>query len=135
MKKHYMIIRGEYDDKKRFLWKESIVNGFAVVDTVFAIRRETLPLDSILDDEKFGWRITHIPTGYLLVSTYFETFEGAEKFANITTKLFGDLLDTDKITLFKDVRTDKEEYHQFYVLKEKMNNVEGTFSIKDLRKL
>ena len=135
MKKHYMIIRGEYDDKKRFLWKESIVNGFAVVDTVFAIRRETLPLDSILDDEKFGWRITHIPTGYLLVSTYFETFEGAEKFANITTKLFGDLLDTDKITLFKDVRTDKEEYHQFYVLKEKMNNVEGTFSITDLRKL
>ncbi len=130
-----MIIQGEYDDKKRFSWKESIIEGFAVADTVFGIRRETLPLDSILDDEKFGWRITHIPTGFLLVSTYFETFEGAEKFANITTNLFGDLLNTDKITLFKDVRTDKEEYHQFYVLKEKLNNVEGTFSIKNLGKL
>lgn len=135
MKKHYMIIQGEYDDKKRFSWKESIIEGFVAVDTVFGIRREMLPLDSILDDEKFGWRITHIPTGFLLVSTYFETFEGAEKFANITTKLFGDLLNTDKITLFKDVRTDKEEYHQFYVLKEKLNNVEGIFSIKDLGKL
>ena len=134
-KEYYMIIRGEYSKKKQFSWNEIMVEGFVVVDTVFGIRREVLPLDSILDDEKFGWRITHIPTGYLLVCTYFETFEGAEKFANITTKLYGDLLNTDKITLFQDVRTDKEEYHQFYVLKEKLNNVEGIFSIKDLMKL
>jgi len=134
-KEYYRIIRGEYGKNKSFSWKEIMVEGFVLVDTVFGIRREMLPMDSILDDDKFGWRITHIPTGYLLVNTYFETFEGAEKFANITTKLFGDLLNTDKIAIFKDVRTDKEEYHQFYVLKEKLNNVEGIFSIKDLRKL
>lgn len=134
MKEYYMIIRGEYTDKRQFKWQEFMVEGYTV-DTVFGIREEQIPMDSVLDDEKFGWRITHLPTGYLLVSTYFETFEGAEKFAKITKNLFGDLLLTDKITLFKDIRTDMEEYHQFYVLKEKLNNVEGTFSIKDLRKL
>lgn len=133
MKEYYRIIRG-VTDKGRFEWQESMVEGY-IVDTVFGIREETIPMDSVLDDEQSGWRITHLPTGYVLVSTYFETFEGAEKFAKIAKNLFGDLLNTDKITIFKDVRTDKEEHHQFYVLKEKMNNVEGVFSIEDLRKL
>ena len=134
MKEDYIIVKGVFGDRRSLEWQKIMVEG-EIVDTVFAIRKEQIPIDSILDEEEFGWRITHLPTGYLLVSTYFETFEGAKKFANIALKLYGDLLNTTDITVFKDIRTDKEEYHQFYVLKEKMNNIKSAFSMKDLRKL
>jgi len=118
MTKHYKIIHGNQIDKRRFDWEERMVDG-EKVDTVFGIRKG-----------ENGWRITHIPTGYLLVGTYFATREDAIQFARVTRRIFGDLLETDDIAVLKRIKDDEPEYRQFYDLKERMNNVTGTFSFE-----
>jgi len=124
MQEYYSILRPEHNSKGKFTrWVTVVVEG-EIVDTVFGIRAEG-----------DGWRITHIPTKCLLVDTYFETFEGAKKFAKMTIKLYGELLDTHKITVFRDVRKQKEEYRQFHELMGKMNDFEGVLSISELGKL
>jgi len=129
MTKHYKIIHGKQLNKRQHDWEERIVEG-EIVDTVFGIREETIPFDSVLDDLVTGWRITHIPTGYLLVGTYFATREDAIQFARVTRRMFGDLLETDDIAVLKRIKNDEPEYRQFYDLKERMNNVTGTFSFE-----
>ena len=118
MTKHYKIIHGKQINKRQFDWEERRVKG-EIVDTVFGIRKE-----------EAGWRITHIPTGYLLVGTYFTTKEDAIQFARVTRKMFGDLLESDDIAVLKRIKNDEPEYRQFYDLKERMNNVTGTFSFE-----
>ena len=118
MTKQYKIIHGNQIDKRRFDWEERMVDG-EKVDTVFGIRKG-----------ENGWRITHIPTGYLLVGTYFATREDAIQFARVTRRIFGDLLETDDIAVLKRIKDDEPEYRQFYDLKERMNNVTGTFSFE-----
>lgn len=120
MKKHYRIVRGNQISKRRFVWENKMVAG-EIVDTVFGVRLE----------EGTGWRITHIPTGFLLVGTYFTTREDAIQFARITRRMFGDLLETDDIAVLKRIKNDKPEYRQFYDLKERMNNATGTFSFEE----
>ena len=126
MTDYYEIVRGEYDElsHRGFEWVKRTVEGEKIANTVFAIR-----------EEEQGWRITHLPTGFVLVSVYFETRDGAEQFARMVTNIYGDILDTDSITVFKDTRTDREEFAQFVILKDKINNFEGTFSINDLMKM
>jgi len=118
MTKHYKIIHGKQINKRQFDWEERRVKG-EIVDTVFGIRKE-----------ETGWRITHIPTGYLLVGTYFTTREDAIQFARVTRRMFGDLLETDDIAVLKRIKNNEPEYRQFYDLKERMNNVTGTFSFE-----
>jgi hypothetical protein len=91
---------------------------------VFAIR-----------EEDRGWRITHLPTGYLLVTVYFASRAGAEQFARMVTNIYGDVLDTDNLTVFKDTRLDSDEFCAFVELRNKINGFEGVFSIDDLMKM
>ena len=139
MTKHYKIIHGNQIDKRRFDWEERRVYG-EIVDTVFGVREEEINPSArgienarlYMDGQrKFsGWRITHIPTGYLLVGTYFATREDAIQFARVTRRMFGDLLETDDIAILKRIKNDEPEYRSFYDLKERMNNVTGTFSFE-----
>jgi len=132
-KEYYSIVRGEYSLGKRgkFQWVDKTVEGW-IVDTVFGIREEEI---NPATGRGPGWRITHIPTGFLLVKTYFETLEDATKFARITSNLYGDILQDDDPMIFKKVRTKDERFQQYYVMKEKLNNVTGTFSMDDIGKI
>ncbi len=123
MKEYYSIVRGEYDARDVFEWVNKTVEG-EVIDTVFGIRKE-----------EQGWRITHIPTGFLLVTVYFATFNGAAKFAGMVANLYGDVLNTDSITVIRDTRGDCEEFAQFNKLMNKVNEYEGTVSLEDVMKM
>ena len=135
MKKYYSIVHGEYDvkNKNRFQWRTRTVSGY-IVDTVFGVRYEE---KNLITKNGPGWRITHIPSGCLLVSTYFETKEDAIKFARITRNLFGDLLKQADISLLRNAKkgSDDIRFHQFYELKEKLNNTTGTFSMDRIGEL
>ena len=138
MTKHYKIIHGKQTNKRQHDWEERMVTG-EIVDTVFGVREEEInPRARGIENARLymngqnitGWRITHIPTGYLLVGTYFTTREDAIQFARVTRRMFGDLLETDDIAVLKRIKNDEPEYRQFYDLKERMNNVTGTFSFE-----
>jgi len=124
MTEYYSIVRGEYDDRNGgFEWVNKTVEG-EVIDTVFGIRKE-----------EQGWRITHIPTGFLLVTVYFATLDGAAKFASMVANLYGEVLNTDSITVIRDTRGDCEEFAQFNKLMNKVNEYEGTVSLNDVMKM
>ncbi len=124
MTEYYNIVRGVFDDRGRgFEWVNKTVEG-EIVDTVFGICKE-----------EQGWRITHIPTGFLLVTVYFATFDGAAKFAGMVANLYGDVLNVDNITVFRDTRGDCEEFAQFNKLKKKINSFEGTFTLDEIIKM
>ena len=138
MTKQYKIIHGNQINKRRFDWEERMVDG-EKVDMVFGIREEEInPKARGIENAWLymngqnitGWRITHIPTGYLLVGTYFATREDAIQFARVTRRIFGDLLETDDIAVLKRIKNDEPEYRSFYEMKERMNNVTGTFSFE-----
>ena len=135
MKEYYMITQGEYQRNGRHRWFKTMVSG-EIFNTVFGIREQTIPNDDVLSEVvDTGWRITHIPTGHLLVGNYFTTLNDAKRFCVEVGNLYRHRLEVDDVALFKNNRYENEDFMDFYKKKNRINTWSGKLSFEEAMKL
>ena len=135
MKEHYMTTKGEYQRNGRHRWVKIMVSG-EIFNTVFGIREEPIPNDDVLNEVvDTGWRITHIPTGHLILDNYFATLDDAKRFCVEVENLYGHRLQAEDVALYQNNRYENEDFMDFYKKQNRMEMWKDKLSFERAMKL
>lgn len=84
-------------------------------------------------EKGWGYRITHLPTGWLLVTPGFESLELARQFATEIETIYGSQLDSQNVRLLEQLAVTGSKLDKFHQLFTEINNQpKRTLSSSDL---
>lgn len=87
-------------------------------------------------EKGFGYRITHLPTSWLLSTTGFESLEVAQRLAELLELEYGKRLDSQNVRFLADLAETDPKFARYHQLIEEMNNSpKRTISGEDLSEM